>query len=187
MQNRRTPCQDQMVLTNHNFVVKKLSESGGEAKKRRAGEEPQYTNTIGLSQLLLIVNNWQFVRDTQHDSRVRACTLSDFQVQLKLSSSAFRSQTNPDTEFPFDKQSANFPYDSFVQLMKSNPLKAFEAEVRELYEETQGPVNSDPDTDEAPEDDREREREEEEEEEEEDRPLVVVPSIHRVSKRGGKK
>ena len=168
-----------MVLTTHNFVVKKLSESG-ESRKRRAGEESQYTNTIGLSQLLLIVNNWLFVRDTQHDSRVRACTPSDFQVQLKLSSSAFRTPTNPDTEFPFDKQSANFPFDSFVQLMKSRELAKFEAEVRDFYEETQGPVNSDTDTDEVREEDQEQE-------EEEDRPLAVVSSIHRVSKRGGKK
>ena len=170
-----------MVLTNHNFVMKKLTESG-ETKKRRAGEEPLFNSVIGLSQLLLIVNNWLFVRDTQHDSRVRACTPSDFQVQLKLSSSAFRSPTNPDTEFPFDKQSANFPYDSFVQLMKSSQLKKFEAEVREFYEEIHGPVDSDTDTDEVQIDDPEQEQEEEE-----DRPLAVVPSIHRVSKRGGKK
>jgi hypothetical protein len=103
-----------MVLTSHNFAVK--AENGDYKRKGRGSDETVTGKaTSGLSQLVLIVNNWGFVRDTQHDSKVRPCTVSDFQVQLKLSSLAFRNALNPDCQYPFDKQAANFPYDSFEQ------------------------------------------------------------------------
>ena len=87
---------------------------------------------------MLIVNNWGFVREVQHKADVRLCTPSDFQVQLKLSSTAFRSSANPDCEFPFDKQAANFPYESFLQLHQSSGLKRFIRELRETYEDVEG-------------------------------------------------
>ena len=157
-----------MVLTNHNFTSKNLE--SGDLQKRKGSGESSNKNTSGLSQLVLIVNNWGFVRDTQHDSRVRPCTVSDFQVQLKLSSSAFRTAANPDSQFPFDKQAANFPYDSFEQLLKSSLTKSFVREVKSLYEETEGPIASDSDS----EDNKSADNEGEEEEEEEDRPLTSV-------------
>lgn len=171
-----------MVLTNHNFTTPKPSNIGGEYPKRRAAAADQ--SVSGLTQLVLIINNWGFVRDTQHDSKVRPCTLSDFQVQLKLSSSAFRSASNPDCEFPFDKQAANFPYDSFEQVLKSSLTKNFVKEVKQLYEETESPVyeeaSSGDEEDEARRAVKEREEEEEEERE-------FVPSIHKIAKRGAKK
>ena len=186
LQNRRTHYQDQMVLTNHNFTSAKLSNGGGEYPKRRAAAADQ--SVSGLTQLVLIINNWGFVRDTQHDSKVRPCTLSDFQVQLKLSSSAFRSASNPDCEFPFDKQAANFPYDSFEQVLKSSLTKNFVKEVKQLYEETESPVYEETSSSGDEEDEARgavKGRGEEEEEEEEEREFV--PSIHKIAKRGAKK
>ena len=176
-----------MVLTNHNFTTAKPSNGGGEYPKRRAAAADQ--SVSGLTQLVLIINNWGFVRDTQHDSKVRPCTLSDFQVQLKLSSSAFRSASNPDCEFPFDKQAANFPYDSFEQVLKSSLTKNFVKEVKQLYEETESPVYEETGSSSGDEEDEARGavkgRVEEEEEEEEEREFV--PSIHKIAKRGAKK
>ena len=141
MQTRRTAYQDQMVLTSHQF---KIPAAVGK-KRDNKSENVEYGNT----RLMLIVNNWGFVQDTQHEPKVRQCVLSDFQVQLKLTSSAFRNPQNPDTEFPFDKQAANFPYDSFVQVMRSKLTRDFIADVRSMYEETEGKfVNNEPDDDE---------------------------------------
>ena len=177
-----------MVLTNHNFTSAKLSNGGGEYPKRRAAAADQ--SVSGLTQLVLIINNWGFVRDTQHDSKVRPCTLSDFQVQLKLSSSAFRSASNPDCEFPFDKQAANFPYDSFEQVLKSSLTKNFVKEVKQLYEETESPVYEETGSSSSSGDEDDEARvvvkgRVEEEEEEEEREFV--PSIHKIAKRGAKK
>ena len=166
MQNRRTHYQDQMVLTSHNFAVKA---ENGDYKRKRGGvvSEEIGKATSGLSQLVLIVNNWGFVRDTQHDSKVRPCTVSDFQVQLKLSSSAFRNALNPDCQYPFDKQAANFPYDSFEQILKSNLTKSFISEVKGLYEDTEGPIASDEESDTEVDEPKGQS-------DEEDRPLAVV-------------
>jgi hypothetical protein len=158
-----------MVLTSHNFAAK--AETGDYKRRGRGSDETVAGKaTSGLSQLVLIVNNWGFVRDTQHDSKVRPCTVSDFQVQLKLSSSAFRNALNPDCQYPFDKQAANFPYDSFEQILKSNLTKSFITEVKGLYEETEGPIASDYDSDtELDEPDLGKVQSDEE-----DRPLAVV-------------
>ena len=125
-----------MVLTSYQYPIRSDHLIN---TKRSTKKDPPVS--LGTSNLLLIVNNWAFVKDTQNDVKVRPCELSDFQVQLKLSSTAFRSPQNPDCDFPFDKQAANFPYDSYVQLMKSASLKTFIAEVQELYEETEGKIS----------------------------------------------
>jgi hypothetical protein len=135
-----------MVLTSHNFAA--TAENGDYKRKGRGSDKTDTGKTTsGLSQLVLIVNNWGFVRDTQHDSKVRPYTVSDFQVQLKLSSSAFRNAPNPDCQYPFDKQAANFPYDSFEQILKSNLTKSFISEVKGLYEDTEGAIASDDESD----------------------------------------
>ena len=175
LQNRRTHYQDQMVLTNHQYQGRPSLEFG-DLKKRRGDLASPQKYCPGLSQLVLIVNNWGFVRDTQHDSKVRPCNVSDFQVQLKLSSTTFKTQSNPDSEFPFDKQAANFPFDSFEQLMRSSITKTFAAEVKALYEETEGPISNEPELD------REQETDGEEEEEEE-RPLASSFKSHKRGKK----
>lgn len=138
MQKTRTHYQDQMVLTSHDFELKKPAEETSKGRKRAASGSAG-SSERGISNLLLIVNNWGFVREVQHKAEVRLCTPSDFQVQIKLSSTAFRTALNPDCEFPFDKQSANFPYDSFLQLHQSQSLKKFIREVREQYYDIEGP------------------------------------------------
>jgi hypothetical protein len=159
LQKIRTHYQDQLVLTSHNFEVQQQhQQKPGVTKTSRkrpssstSSEKANAGNTErGLSNLVLIVNNWGFVREVQHKADVRLCTPSDFQVQLKLSSTAFRSSANPDCEFPFDKQAANFPFDSFVQLHESPSIKKFIGEVRAQYEALEGPF-----PDEAEEEDEE--------------------------------
>ena len=169
-----------MVLTNHNFVEKQNFDFGDSRKRNRPGEFANAKNHSGLSQLVLIVNNWGFVRDTQHDNKVRPCTPSDFQVQLKLSSSAFRTAANPDCEFPFDKQAANFPYDSFEQVMKSLITKKFVRDVKNMYEETEGVILNDSQND------CHDIVEDEEEEEEEDGVNVPLATVYRSQKRSKK-
>ena len=124
-----------MVLASHNYEIGNASSE--DSNKKRKGSSVKQT---GLSQLVLIVNNWSFVRDYQHHSKVRECQLSDFQVQLKISSSAFKNRQSPSIDFHFDKNAANFPYDSFVQIMRSGLTKSFIADVRQMYEETEPPI-----------------------------------------------
>ena len=159
-----------MVLTSHNFEVKKpVEELGGRGRKRSTSGSSAGKPERGVSNLLLIVNNWAFVRETQHKAEVRLCTPSDFQVQIKLSSTAFRTAVNPDCEFPFDKQSANFPYDSFLQLHESSTVKKYIREVRDQYVAIEGPF-PDEDEEEAEETDPFKRREDFDE----DRPLRIA-------------
>ena len=132
MASRRAPYQDQLRLTSYEFPVEKKDD-----KNRKKKDE------FGNTSLLLIVNNWHFVNDTQDVRDVRLCELSDFQVQLKLTSTAFRSAKNPDAEFAFDKQAANFPYDCFLQILKNRNISSFIAEVKKLYEETEDAICDD--------------------------------------------
>ena len=74
-----------MVITSHKFEVSKPADSSKGGKRSNNRDETK----VGLTNLVLIVNNWQFVRDVQKDAKCRGCTVSDFQVQLKLSSTAF--------------------------------------------------------------------------------------------------
>ena len=132
MASRRAPYQDQLRLTSYEFPIEKKDD-----KNRKKKDE------FGSTSLLLIVNNWHFVNDTQDVRDVRLCELSDFQVQLKLTSTAFRSAKNPDAEFAFDKQAANFPYESFMQILKNRAISSFIAEVKKLYEETEDAICDD--------------------------------------------
>ena len=135
LQKTRTHYQDQLRLTSHVYpIVRKNSEEEG--KKNKRGKPA--AESSGMTNLLLIINNWNFVRDTQLQAMVKKCTPADFQVQLKLTSTAFRNASNPDCEFPFDKQAANFPYESFLQLHQSSGLKRFVRELKETYEDVEG-------------------------------------------------
>ena len=154
LQKTRTHYQDQLRLTSHVYpIVRKNAEEEG--KKNKRGKP--VAESSGMTNLLLIINNWNFVRDTQLQAMVKKCTPADFQVQLKLTSTAFRNASNPDCEFPFDKQAANFPYESFLQLHQSSGLKRFIRELKETYEDVEGI---------SLEGDEEQEEEEEEEGEE---------------------
>ena len=135
LQKTRTHYQDQLRLTSHVYPIvrKNLEEEGKKNKRGKPAAE-----SSGMTNLLLIINNWNFVRDTQLQAMVKKCTPADFQVQLKLTSTAFRNASNPDCEFPFDKQAANFPYESFLQLHQSSGLKRFVRELRETYEDVEG-------------------------------------------------
>ena len=135
LQKTRTHYQDQLRLTSHVYPIvrKNLEEEGKKNKRGKPAAE-----SSGMTNLLLIINNWNFVRDTQLQAMVKKCTPADFQVQLKLTSTAFRNASNPDCEFPFDKQAANFPYESFLQLHQSSGLKRFVRELKETYEDVEG-------------------------------------------------
>ena len=145
MQKCRTHFQDQMVITSHKFEAAARSDPKGKGKRSGKKEE----QTVGLTNLVLIVNNWQFVRDVQNDAKCRGCTTADFQVQLKLSSTAFRNSANPDCQFPYDKHAANFPYDSFVYLMTSPVVRNYVREVKKMYLEIEGPLDDNEDEEES--------------------------------------
>ena len=134
-----------MVITSHKFEGIKPADSSSKGGKRNHNnrDEPK----VGLTNLVLIVNNWQFVRDVQKEAKCRGCTVSDFQVQLKLSSTAFRNAANPDCAFPFDKHAANFPFESFVSVMTSPIVNKYVKDVKEMYIETEGPFDDDDDDD----------------------------------------
>ena len=132
-----------MVITSHKFEGIKPADSSKGGKRSNNRDEPK----VGLTNLVLIVNNWQFVRDVQKDAKCRGCTVSDFQVQLKLSSTAFRNAANPDCAFPFDKHAANFPFESFVSVMTSPIVNKYVKDVKEMYIETEGPFDDDDDDD----------------------------------------
>ena len=139
-----------MVITSHKFEgIKPADASSRGGKRSNNRDEPK----VGLTNLVLIVNNWQFVRDVQKDAKCRGCTVSDFQVQLKLSSTAFRNAANPDCAFPFDKHAANFPFESFVSVMTSPIVNKYVKDVKEMYIETEGPFDDDDDDDDNDEDD----------------------------------
>ena len=164
LQKTRTHYQDQMRLTSHVYNIKNVKdESNGNNKLKSQKRKANNPDALGLTNLLLIINNWNFVRDTQLQANVKKCTPSDFQVQLKLSSTAFRNAANPDCEFPFDKQAANFTYDGFLQLQKSLSLKAFIKEVKETYRAIEGNFPDDEDEEEAENEEAEEEEEEDEE------------------------
>ena len=130
-----------MVLTSHTYQESTKKDDYSKRRQKRDGD------AYGLTNLLLIINNWGFVRDTQHSDKVRECTPADFQIQLKLASTAFKNPSNPEAEFSFDKQAANFPYESFLQLMKNAGLKKFLQEIKDLYVKTEGPLDIDLDED----------------------------------------
>ena len=158
LQKTRTHYQDQLRLTSHVYpIVRKNAEEEG--KKNKRGKP--VVESSGMTNLLLIINNWNFVRDTQLQAMVKKCTPADFQVQLKLTSTAFRNASNPDCEFPFDKQAANFPYESFLQLHQSSGLKRFIRELRETYEDVEG-VSLEGDEEEEEEEEEEANKEGEE-------------------------
>lgn len=142
LQSTRSHYQDQMVLTSHNFPVRKaaLNNRRGAAGGSKTAETSE---ALGLTNLLLIVNNWSFVRDTQHLAAAKTCKPGDFQVQLKLASTAFRTALNPDCEFAFDKQSANFPLESFEELLASPGLARFMREIKTLCREEEGLILED--------------------------------------------
>ena len=130
-----------MVITSHKFEGIKPADLSKGGKRSNNRDEPK----VGLTNLVLIVNNWQFVKDVQKDAKCRGCTVSDFQVQLKLSSTAFRNAANPDCAFPFDKHAANFPFESFVFVMTSPIVNKYVKDVKEMYIETEGPFDDDDD------------------------------------------
>ena len=153
LQKTRTHYQDQMRLTSHVYKVKSVNDdsTNGNSNNKSKNQKRKASNSeaLGLTNLLLIINNWNFVRDTQLQANVKKCAPADFQVQLKLSSTAFRNAANPDCEFPFDKQAANFTYDGFLQLQKSLGLKAFIKEVKETYKALEGNFPDEEDEEEA--------------------------------------
>ena len=188
MQDSRTHFQDEMVLTNHRFDLKKKETYG---KKSRKTQEKK-----GLSQLVLIVNNWAFVRDNQDKADVENCALKDFQVQLKLSSSAFRGPNNSDKIYAFDRNGASFPLYGFMQLLKSATVQKFVANVKQLFEKFEGPF---PEEEQALVEDlltqevgmviretEESEGEEEEDYEDDGNQFSILPEKN-VQKKGGRK
>ena len=129
---------------------------------------------------MLGISNWHFNRDTQHLIEGPRCKLDDINLTFKLASSAFNvdeagnsstpSASNQATDgLKYDRNGATVPYSAFVSLLEEESFHAYIRQIKELYEQKEGPIQQNDLEDER---DAGEERVEEEEEEEEEEELV---------------
>ncbi len=100
-----------------------------------------------LSQFVLTISNWHFVRDAQNVKVLPVCAIKDCVIGLKLSSSAFKSQSldhADDGEYHFDKNGLLMPYTVFLDFMSSIEFKKdFMDLVKKEYEHRGNKIDND--------------------------------------------
>jgi hypothetical protein len=99
-----------------------------------------------LSQFVLTISNWHFVRDAQNVKVLPVCTIKDCVIGLKLSSSAFKPQwlDHTDGEYHFDKNRLLMPYTAFLDFMSSIEFKQdFMDPVKKEYEHRGNKIDND--------------------------------------------
>jgi len=131
---------DYTVLSQH----ESSSLQPDDGKKRSSGRES--SRTI-LSQYVLGISNWHFVRDHALDkTKELRCTPSDVQIYIKLSSDLFRSSSRSEVEnegeadFAFDRNSASFTYTCLISLLRSEEFQNLCKAARSKYEAKEGPL-----------------------------------------------
>jgi len=74
-----------------------------------------------LSQFVLTISNWHFVRDIQNFKVLPVCAIKDCVIGLKLSSTAFKPQSlgHSDGKYHFDKNGLLMPYTVFLDFISS--------------------------------------------------------------------
>jgi hypothetical protein len=98
-----------------------------------------------LSQFVLTISNWHFVRDAQNVKVLPVCAIKDCVIGLKLSSSAFKPQSleHADGEYHFDKNRLLMPYTVFLDFMSSIEFKKdFMDLVKKEYEHRGNKINN---------------------------------------------
>lgn len=94
-----------------------------------------------VSQFVLGISNWHFVRDKGSDrSKQLTCTPGDIQIYIKLSSDVFRSENSESgkSDFAFDRNSACFSYATLISLIRSDDFQSLCRSVKEKYEAKEG-------------------------------------------------
>jgi hypothetical protein len=110
-----------------------------------------------LTELILTISNWHFVRDTQARRDGPTCKLEDCTISLKLSSTVFKTSEDDlgveDKNHNFDKNGAVIPYSAFVSLMQQEDFITYLSQVRVKYESTEGSLRFSDDEDDDDDDD----------------------------------
>ena len=100
-----------------------------------------------MSQFVLTISNWHFVRDAQNVKVLPVCAIKDCVIGLKLSSSAFKPQSlehADDGEYHFDKNGLLMPYTVFLDFMSSIEFKKdFMDLVKNEYENRGNKIDND--------------------------------------------
>ena len=127
----RSPFTEYVVISSHSFVEKNKDK----------------TTTNHMSELVVTISNWHFVRDNLNNPRINRCTLFDCTIGLKLSSSVFKpasvaaSDTPSEHTYYFDRNGAAIPYEAFFALLQNKDFEDFLKHVKRRYEETAGPLD----------------------------------------------
>ena len=122
MQNQRSPISEYIPLSQHDA---KEYYSGGLKRKRNVS-----------STILLIVNNWHFNRDVMSLPTPIKCCPEDCSIQIKLSSTAFKGDSNTEEAYHFDKNGLVLPYAAFVWLCDEGKaeMSGIISEIQRLYQ-----------------------------------------------------
>jgi hypothetical protein len=130
---------DNTVLSEH----LSLGVQGNTGGARKRPEENQKTL---LTQFVLGISNWHFVRDkTSEASKEISCSPSDIQIYIKLSSDCFRgnkgeTQSRGDLDFCFDRNAACFSYVTLISLLRSEQFQKICQLAKSRYEKLEGPL-----------------------------------------------
>ena len=99
-----------------------------------------------MSQFVLTISNWHFVRDAQNVKVLPVCAIKDCVIGLKLSSTAFKppSSDHADGDYHFDKNGLLMPYTVFLDFMSSIEFKQdFMDLVKKEYEQRGNKIDND--------------------------------------------
>ena len=137
----RAPFTDHTPISSHQFVEKKSDKS-------------EQTHT---SELVLLLDNYHFVRDDFKFPKMPPCTVDDCSVSFKLSSTTFKpSAPNPEavaaadsacltrpaaevaSQYYFDKNGASIPFPAFRQLLRDKEFVSYMENVKRQYEKDLG-------------------------------------------------
>jgi hypothetical protein len=137
----RAPFTDHTPISSHQFVEKKSDKS-------------EQTHT---SELVLLLDNYHFVRDDFKFPKMPPCTVDDCSVSFKLSSTTFKpSAPNPEavaaadsacltrpaaevaSQYYFDKNGASIPFPAFRQLLRDKEFVSYMENVKQQYEKDLG-------------------------------------------------
>ena len=135
----RSPFTEYVVISSHSFVEKNKDK----------------TTTQHMSELVVTISNWHFVRDNLSNPRINRCTLADCAIGLKLSSSVFKPASVAASDKPsehtyyFDRNGTTIPYEAFFALLQNKDFEEFLNHVKRRYEDSAGPlgINAEEDED----------------------------------------
>ncbi len=97
-----------------------------------------------MSQFVLTISNWHFVRDVQNFKVLPVCAIKDCVIGLKLSFTAFKSQSldHLDGEYHFDKNGLLMPYTVFLDFISSIKFDFMDL-VKQEYENRGNKIDND--------------------------------------------